>query len=144
MGLSLSKKLLGKFCKCFPAPALFSSISFFSQNIWHSILEQFHFQYNFRGELTQSLSKKGTNCLPWTQKRASSIWMHSRCVNKYLYFSNSNLTMNEPIEKNIILIFTGNYLIRHSQRLHLLTPQFTFFAHISSIFLQIPHANTFQ
>ena len=54
----------------------------------------------------------------WLWERgASNIWMHSRKVNKYLYFSNLNFTMKGASVKKVILRFSsGNDPICHSQK----------------------------
>ena len=54
----------------------------------------------------------------WLWERgASNIWVHSRKVNKYLYFSNLNFTMKGASVKKVILRFSsGNDPICHSQK----------------------------
>ena len=54
----------------------------------------------------------------WPSERGTSnIWMYSRKVNKYLYFSNLNFTMKGASVKKVILRFSsGNDPICHSQK----------------------------
>ena len=67
---------------------------------------------------------KGTSRPPFrgrvellSERGVSNIWMHSRKVNKYLYFSNLNFTMKGASVKKVILRFSsGNDPICHSQK----------------------------
>ena len=86
---------------------IFPVYNYFRQNIWHSIFDQFYFHHKFGDEMSVIRQDRG----------ASNIWMHSRKVNKYLYFSNLNFTMKGASVKKVILRFSsGNDPICHSQK----------------------------
>ena len=122
-----------------PWVPIFPEYNFFRQNIWHSLFDQFHFHHIFGYKMTVSSDKKGNGISRFThseeqwqlkaaetfwgpvewlwERGASNIWMHSRKVNKYLYFSNLNFTMKGASVKKVILRFSsGNDPICHSQK----------------------------
>ena len=124
---------------------IFPVYNFFRQNIWHSIFDQFYFHHIFGDKMSvirqdrqqtkapsrppfgssiwcvlfwSSIGESFWGPVEWLWERgASNIWMHSRKVNKYLYFSNLNFTMKGASVKKVILrFFSGNNPICHSQK----------------------------
>ena len=94
-------------------------------NIWSVLLSSYIWGRN-ECHQTRQATDKGTSRpaeifwgpVEWLWERgASNIWMHSRKVNKYLYFSNLNFTMKGASVKKVILRFSsGNDPICHSQK----------------------------
>ena len=105
-----------------PSVPIFPVYNFFRQNIWSVSLSSYIWGRNEYHQ-TRQATGKGTSrpfrgpveCL--SERRTSNIWRHSRWVNKYLYFSNLNFTMNgASVKKVILMFFSGNDPICHPQK----------------------------